>query len=273
MLPLLVPSVALLGLVLQPQSPAARSVRAPRAGRVLLGWGPDPVWSDQSVESISDAGEGLKAITIDAALDGFGKGGQYLQIREPGAEKAGIFAIASAPGASPLEFLIKEQPPSDWSPGTGWLTGASAGAALEMSQAMGSGFLKTDDALEGISTVLLFAVGSGISPIRSVIESGALDGKSVELFYGARTPAMMSYTDKFAAWEELGVSVTPVISQPEGTGWEGCTGYVQDVAREKGIADPKATALLLCGMKGMAVAIKEMAEEAGIPEERVLANF
>lgn len=262
---------AALGLVLTPLRPPTTTT-PPRA-RILLGWGPDPIWSEQSVASIEDAADGLKAITIEAPLDGFKTGGQYLQIREPGAEKAGIFAIASAPGSEPLEFLIKEQPPSDWSPGTGWLTGASAGAAVEMSQAMGSGFLKTEDALEGISTVLLFAVGSGISPIRSVIESGALDGKSVELYYGARTPEMMSYTDKFEAWKIKGVDVTPVISQPDGTGWEGATGYVQDVAAAKGIDDPKATAILLCGMKGMAMGVKEMAAEAGIPEERVMANF
>ena len=34
----------------------------------------------------------------------------------------------------PFEFLVKEQPPSDWSPGTGWLTGAAEGDELEMSQ-------------------------------------------------------------------------------------------------------------------------------------------
>ncbi|KAL3915980.1 MAG: hypothetical protein SGPRY_007011, partial [Prymnesium sp.] len=58
-----------------------------------------------------------------------------MRIRQPGAEKAGFFAIASAPGTEgDFEFLIKEAPPSDWSPGTGWLTGASPGTALEMSQ-------------------------------------------------------------------------------------------------------------------------------------------
>lgn len=92
--------------------------------------------------------------------------GQYVQIREPGAEKAGIFAIASSPTkAGDFEFLIKEQPASEWSPGTGWLTDAKAGLALEMSQVMGPGF-KIDGALDDVDSVLLFAVGSGISPIR-----------------------------------------------------------------------------------------------------------
>lgn len=272
-------SLLAFGLVLSPlprHAPATKPSDCSRARRIVLGWGPDPVWGAQKVASIGDAADGLKKITIDApnAAADFKKGGQYVQIREPGAEKAGIFAIASAPGADgPLEFLIKEQPPSDWSPGTGWLTDASAGLDLEISQCMGPGFLKADDALEGIETVMLFGVGSGISPLRSVIESGALEGKSIKLFYGARTPEMMSYTDKFDEWKKLGVEVTPVISKPDGTDWKGATGYVQDVAKEQGIDDPKSTAILLCGMKGMATGVKELAEEVGIPEERVMANF
>ena len=189
--------------------------RAPsRTSRVICGWGPDPVWSALEVGSIKDAAEGLKAITIkpaDGAADAFTVAGQYVQIREPGAEKAGIFAIASSPTkAGDFEFLIKEQPASgssssspslslslspspspslspslsprltltptltlalaltssEWSPGTGWLTDAKAGLALEMSQVMGPGF-KIDGVLDDVDSVLLFAVGSGISPIRS----------------------------------------------------------------------------------------------------------
>ena len=180
--------------------------------------------------------------------------------------------VVAAKGTE-FEFLVKEQPPSDWSPGTGWLTGASAGAPVEVSQTMGSGFLKTDDALEGVEDVILFAAGSGISPLRATIESGALKDKSVKLYYGCQTPDMMSYSDKFDEWSKLGVDVTPVVSKPDGTGWEGVTGYVQDAAKKDGVDNPKNTAILLCGMKGMAEAVKDFAAEAGIPEDKVLTNF
>jgi len=83
----------------------------------------------------------------------------------------------------------------------------------------------------------------------------------------------MSYQDKFAEWEKLGTNVVPVISKPDGTGWEGETGYVQDVAKAAGVASPKATAILMCGMKGMAEGVKALAEDEGIPEDRVWANF
>ena len=102
------------GLVLSPTpTHVVRPHAAGRAGRILCGWGPDPVWSDLTIKSIADAGEGLKAITVDVPAEtvkGFTTGGQYVQLREPGAEKAAFIAIASAPAAgSPFEFLVKEQ--------------------------------------------------------------------------------------------------------------------------------------------------------------------
>ena len=58
--------------------------------------------------------------------------------------------------------------------------------------------------------MLLFAAGSGISPIRSAIESGALDGKDCTLYYGARDTTFMAYMDKFDEWEAKGVKVSCV---------------------------------------------------------------
>ena len=46
-------------------------------------------------------------------------------------------------------------------------------------------------------------------------------GKHVKLYYGAKTPSQMAYTGRFQRWEALGVQVTPVISQPDGTDWTG----------------------------------------------------
>ena len=256
--------------------PHARQLgRAPcRTSRVICGWGPDPVWTALEVGSIEDAADGLKAITIkpaDGAADAFTVPGQYVQIREPGADKAGIFAIASSPTkAGDFEFLIKEQPASDWSPGTGWLTDSKAGLPLEMSQVMGPGF-KVDGVLDEVDSVLLFAVGSGISPIRSVMESEVLKDKKVTLYYGAQTPDKMAYQARLDDWKALGVDVVCVVSQPEGTGWEGATGYVQDVARAAGV--PKKSAMLICGMKGMAEGVKELAADSGLDEKMVIANF
>lgn len=65
---------------------------------------------------------------------------------------------------------------------------------------------------------------AGISPIRALIESGALEGReTVRLYYGARTPEHMAFAASIARWSaEHGVTVVPVYSSR-------AEGYVQDI--------------------------------------------
>ena len=139
---------------------------------------------------------------------------------------------------------------------------------------MGKGFPVGTIPSPAFHTVFLFATGSGISPIKALVESGALDGPSrrgVTLFYGVRNTAAMAYADKLAGWEaEYGVRVVPVYSE-EGKG------YVQDAfAREGGVAaagGAGGVAAVLCGQKGMAEAVTEALTAAGVDKSAILLNF
>lgn len=242
-----------------------------------MGWGDDIEFKSAKVISNDAAATGMRSITVEASNDIIGPytvPGQFVQIKETDESKAGFYAIASAPGATPgvCEFLVKESEGNDWSPGNQWLCSAEVGAELIMSPAMGGGF-KVDEKLGDVNDVLLFAAGSGISPIRAAIESGKLDGKDVKLYYGARSPALMAYTEKFPDWEAAGVTVVPVLSQADDA-WEGRTGYVQAALAEDGVAgDAAATGALMCGMKEMAEDVKAALSEAGVDEDKVLTNF
>lgn len=58
-----------------------------------------------------------------------------------------------------------------------------------------------------------FLLGSGISPIKALIESGdlAADKRSdVRLYYGTRDAAHTAYADRISAWEAAGVKVIQV---------------------------------------------------------------
>mmetsp|Transcript_12698 Transcript_12698/g.27009 ORF Transcript_12698/g.27009 Transcript_12698/m.27009 type:complete len:235 (-) Transcript_12698:198-902(-) len=172
----------------------------------------------------------------------------------------------------------------------GWLTSLPAQATVSVSQPMGSGFPIADN-IEGFKydfptqNILLFATGSGIAPIRSAIESRQLNvarpdsgGRTCTLYYGVRTPDDMSYVSKFAEWEEMGVQVVPVVSQPDvpcesGAKWGGRTGYVQNALEEDGVPIPRNSGALLCGVKGMTESVKSMLMEAGVFEGRCLTNF
>jgi ferredoxin-NADP reductase len=55
--------------------------------------------------------------------------------------------------------------------------------------------------------------GSGISPIKALIESGDLEAdkrSDVRLYYGTRDAAHTAYADRIPAWEKAGVKVIQV---------------------------------------------------------------
>ncbi len=77
----------------------------------------------------------------------------------------------------------------------------------------------------------------------------------------------------------MGVQVVPVVSQPDlpcvisGTVWNGRTGYVQNALEEDGVAIPRNSGALLCGVNGMCDSVRSMLLESGVFEGRILKNF
>jgi NAD(P)H-flavin reductase len=265
---------------------APRIPARPRASHHVLsmGWGPEPIWSTGTLTVNEAACSSGVCVSIkvdlgstDAAKD-YIIPGQYVQVRLNEETKPLFLAIASPPDAenSCFEFLVKKGENNEW------LTGASMNTALQVSQVLGGGFpieenlnsLKYDFPTQNI---ILFAVGSGIAPIKAAIESGQLltgssGGRSARVYYGERTPSDLCFTEDFAKWESAGVEVVPVLSQPPSS-WAGRSGYVQNALEEDGVPIPRNTGALLCGMKGMAESVKDVLLKAGVFEGRVLTNF
>lgn len=247
---------------------------------LFMGWGPDPIWSGSKVEDTEIGNLSKESVLVNLEIppetaQEFSVPGQYVQVR-PNEETKPIFlAIASPPDAenARFEFLIKKTDDNTW------LTDGSA-TNVEMSQVLGGGFpVKAElDSLKydfPCQNILLFAAGSGISPIRSAIESGELQttgARTARLYYGARTEDDLCFVDKFPLWEKSGVEVVPVLSQPSES-WQGRTGYVQNALEEDGVPVPRNTGALLCGMKGMAEAVTDILTKAGTFEGRILTNF
>ena len=222
--------------------------------------------------------EGLRGIVLEVPAEvseGYVAPGQFLQARVGGADAKAVFlAVAAAPGAQApgtLELLVKDA--GEGSP-AGLLCGLPAGGELEVSPVMGKGF-PVERAADA-ETVLLFASGSGISPIRALVESGKLGGdRRTILFHGVRDAAHQPYATQLQAWEaDLGVRVVEVHSRPE-AGWAGARGYVQDAleAEKENLGDLSRAAAFVVGQKEMAEALKQALGAAGTPEENVLFNF
>ncbi|PHU01888.1 hypothetical protein BC332_27139 [Capsicum chinense] len=239
------------------------------------------LWSTTPLISVSPEAESLFHISIDVSdypelASSYTKPGQYLQLRVPNVEKPSFLAIASPPKVAVnkgvFEFLVKSVSGST----AELLCGLNRGDAVELSQVMGNGFdLDQISPAETYQTVVIFATGSGISPIRSLIEAGfGADKRSdVRLYYGARNLKRMGYQDRFENWASSGVKVVPVLSQPDNA-WKGERGYVQAAfSRAKNIFTPQSTGAVLCGQKQMAEEVTSLLVADGVSTEKILKNF
>lgn len=197
------------------------------------------------------------------------KPGQVVKVRTPAGE--GYFALASAPCMEPrAEILVKRG---------GRVADAAIemgthGAALDMSPPFGGGF-PVEDGHD--RDVLLFAAGSGIAPIRAMVQHIAHHRerfRRVTLFYGQRHGSEFAYTSEHLAWERDGVRVVLCPSQ-EDDAWPGLRGRVQQVASSLGLggADPGTTTAFVCGMTGMVNDVRATLAAAGVPPEHVHLNF
>ncbi len=259
---------------LQGQPLRVHSGRRQRLGALILHaqWGADVAFTDAKILETGKAADNLHRCLVDIGplASEYKIPGQFIQAKIAADGKAGFFAIASAPDSNNsgvVELLIK---PSGEAAEA--ICAATQGATVKVSPVMGKGFPVDRIPADSFKKVYLFATGSGISPIKALIESGKLNAAArdqVTLFYGTRTPASMAFSDKLAHWEqEFGIKVVPVYSQ-EGQG------YIQDVFLSQGGVSGSAdgVAALLCGQKGMAEAITEALTAAGVAKEHILTNF
>lgn len=230
-------------------------------------------WHQAKVMQNEPAADGLFHLTVDVRDTPLPEGhrlpGQYVKLAVDGVGE-GYFAIASAPGgngkaANVFEFLVKEG-----SALTNALKGLKVGERLKISAPAGKGFPL--ERARG-KDVLLFATGSGIGAIRSVIEEIRRVRKEygdVTLFFGVRTPASFAYAAELDAWERDGIKVIRTVSRPGNSGWQGLTGYVQAHVGEVRVSNAVA---FLVGQKGMVEGVTEALVSRGLPRENLFLNF
>jgi NAD(P)H-flavin reductase len=232
----------------------------------------DPPYRRLRVADAWDETETMRGVRLD-----FGefarehtRPGQLIKLHAPG-HKPGYFALGNAPRADGTgELLLKRGTP---------LSDAVIGAAqphaiVDATAPFGDGF--PVEQARG-RDVLLFAAGSGITPVRALLQY-LLDRRQahghVALYYGQRSDRDFAYLDEHEAWRTAGVHLVLCASQPSPT-WTGARGYVQTVARElrlHEISTENAVAFL-CGMKSMVDGARVELKHFGLPAERTFLNI
>jgi len=194
--------------------------------------------------------------------------GQVVKIRTAFGE--GFFALASAPGQGRAELLVKR----GGRIADAIVAQARPGQSLRLTQPFGNGF--PVDAAAG-KDALLFAAGSGIAPVRALVQHIIADRQRfnrVTLFYGQRHGADFAYRGEMLGWERGGVRVVLCPSRADDV-WEGVRGRVQQVASALSFAGSRLgeTFAFVSGMAAMVEDVRRTLAEAGVPLERVYSNF
>ena len=136
-----------------------------RAGWNDVAFSPAKITSNKAVTSSPT----LNRLLVDVGAEATAKytiAGQFVQVKMEEEGKAGFFAIASAPDANNagvIELLVK----ASGDPAEA-ICGSGEGTGVLVSDVMGKGF--PVDRVAGVGNVFIFCTGSGISPIKALIE-------------------------------------------------------------------------------------------------------
>lgn len=183
------------------------------------------------------------------------------------------YAIATRPDVAQLELLVKlpvgDAPAEERRAA---LLSMLPGEKVRVSRAEGRGYPL--DELRG-QDVLVVGVGTGIAPLRSLVETMLLERPAygdVTLLYGVQRPDDLAFRGRFGPWAGLSVRVVPVVSRPGDSGWSGAVGYVQDHL-PKVLSHPGRTRAIVCGLPEMDRVVSARLLELGVGPERIHRNW
>lgn len=180
--------------------------------------------------------------------------GQYMNVvMEDGSTRS--FSMASRPGEGGMvDFHVRRIAGGSFTDTR--LAALRPGDTLDVELPHGSFCFRAED----YRPLLMVATGTGLAPIKAIIESlmDDPDCPPVALYWGARTAADLYLHDAIPAWGQrlYDFSYVPVLSRADAS-WEGRRGYVQD-AVVRDIGDLSEHAIYLCGSPAMIADAKTM---------------
>ncbi len=125
--------------------------------------------------------------------------------------------------------------------------------------------------------LLMIAGGSGIAPLKSIIDTAVIDGADIILLYSSRRKEEIIYYDELVGESDGQLKVFFTLTR------EGREGFMSGrinaqvvrevISREKFPLDSDETKIYICGPPPMVKDIYEMLLQMGIPKEKVLREM
>lgn len=206
--------------------------------------------------------------SVDGVL-GF-RAGQSVQLTVPttgGLAMRRPYSFASAPrAASPRRFEIAVTK-LDGGPTSTALHALPIGGEVVAEGPNGGWLGRRPD--ERGSRALLVATGSGLAPLRALLQEELTSqrGARLGLLFGCRTEDDILWRDELGAWqlahERLRIGIT--LSRP-GSGWNGRVGHVQQHLLEL-VREIEPELVLVCGLSAMADDVERGLRAQGVPDD------
>jgi CDP-4-dehydro-6-deoxyglucose reductase, E3 len=191
--------------------------------------------------------------------------GQYVDVIADGVRRS--YSFANAPRADGLlELIVKRYPGGHLS--RFWFEQAKPNDLIRIEGPFGTFFLRD----EGLTDIVFLATGTGIAPLKAMLEELAADPARAALhrlrvFWGNRA------AESFC-WDPVGLGLDVgfhhLLSGNEAN-WTGQRGYVQQAAVKDGI-DPDDTVVYACGSSAMIASAREAVLALGLPVKRFFSD-
>lgn len=185
-------------------------------------------------------------------------GGQYAELAVPGMSRPRSYSFATARADGPkdeLTFFVRRTPGGEF---TEWLFAEDrTGTGLAVSGPFGSLYLRPSEV-----PVLCVAGGSGLAPIKALLEGARDDGvrREVVVVFGARAMRDMYCLDLAespgAAWGDSFTFVAALSEEAADSGWDGARGLVTDVLAEMPTELLTTCDAYVCGPPAMVDAVE-----------------
>jgi xylene monooxygenase electron transfer component len=184
------------------------------------------------ISNITSLTHDILAVTINTPDTPFkaAMAGQYAELKIDGVRLPRSYSFARPPdvgSSNEVQFYIRHVPGGEF---TDWLFGDDRnGSAVEVSGPYGNFHQR-----ESAHPMICVAGGSGLAPIRALIESGIRKKlkRDIVVLFGARTQADLYCIEDLQAlgdsWNR-NFQLIPVLSEePDGDSWSGARGFVTE---------------------------------------------
>lgn len=191
--------------------------------------------------------------------------GQYVSIKVAESQ-INNYSVASRLGSNRFALMIDTSPGGA---GSRYFEALKAGENIQFLGPLGKFSLHPDD---GAERLLFLGTGSGVSPLRCMIESVLAEGGKrlpVALYFGLRFRTDIFWDEYFSALAAryANFSYKLSLSRPD-EAWHGLTGHITD-RLTLDIQDAGGYGVYLCGNGGMIKQATEVLVSLGCPKTRI----